>query len=93
MIYVERKDTLYKIVTKIHSKHNNCGKKIMIGKYYNLKLYSNREDAKRIGLAPLNYLDMQCFRYDSTTVICIEPKKGIYDLFYTKSLTGICYAK
>jgi len=96
IIYAERQDTLYKIVVGKEDVANTKCRKIAVGKNYNLDLYSRRENAPEIGgvkLKPANYLDVQCYSYDEKTEICIEPKKGIYDLYYTKDLKGLCYIK
>jgi len=91
IIYAQKQDSLYKIV---------------VGKYYDLELKSRRENVPVINgvkLKPVNYLDVkspaydkegvECYSYDEKTEICIEPKKGIYDLYYTDDLKGLCYLK
>jgi hypothetical protein len=96
IIYVERQDSLYKIVTGREKSNKEDCQKIVIGKYYNLSLYSRRENAPVINgvkLKPANQLDVECYEYDDKTQICIEPRKGIYDLYYTKDLRGLCYLK
>ena len=106
IIYAERNDTVYKVVSKYDdSVLKNC-KKVIEGKSYNLKLESKRDNVPVIGgvkLKPLNYLDvkshaydkdgMECYRYDEETEICTEPKSGIYDLFYATNIKGLCYVK
>lgn len=95
IIYAEKQDTLYKVVAKKEIVSDEC-KKIAVGKYYDLDLKSRRENAPEINgvkLKPMNYLDIECFSYDEETEICIEPKKGIYDLYYTDDLKGLCYLK
>src|SRR6218665_62905 len=95
IIYAEKQDSLYKIVTGREKGNENC-QKIVVGKYYNLELYSRRENAAVINgikLKPVNQLDIECFEYDDKTQICIEPKNGIYDLYYTRDLKGLCYLK
>lgn len=95
IIYAEKQDTLYKVVVKKEIVSGEC-KKIAVGKYYDLELKSRRENAPEINgvkLQPMNYLDVECFSYDEETEICIEPKKRIYDLYYTNDLKGLCYLK
>jgi hypothetical protein len=96
IIYAEKQDKQYKIVV---GKDNEGGEKcqeIKVGKSYKLDLISRRDNAPEIGgvkLQPANHLDVQCFSYDEKTEVCIEPKKGIYDLYYTKDLKGLCYVR
>ncbi|MDA3614207.1 hypothetical protein [Polluticaenibacter yanchengensis] len=104
LIYAERNDSLYKIVSKDQGKENaNCNE-IMIGKFYNIVLKSRKDNVPEINgikLKPVNYIDarspaydkdgIECYLYDDKTEICIEPEKGIYDLYYTDDLKGICY--
>jgi hypothetical protein len=94
IIYATKADSLYKVVVGQDSKVNKECQKIVVGKYYNLQLYSRRENAPEINgvkLQPINYADIECYRYDEETEICIEPKKGIYDLHYASNLKGLCY--
>lgn len=94
IIYAKRKDTLYKIISKAGSSDTNCKNIIAVGKWYDFVLKSNKQNAPVVGgvkLAPVSYTG--CYQFDSETTICLEPKKGIYDLFYTDDLKGICYLK
>lgn len=94
VIYAERKDTLYKIVTKVEADTNKNCKKIVVGKWYDLLLISHKSTAPIINgvkLDPVGYTG--CYQFDSETTICLEPKRGVYDLFYTNDLKGICYLK
>jgi len=96
IIYAQKQDSLYKIVVGKESIPSADCKKIVVGKYYDLELKSRRENAPEINgvkLQPMNYLDVECYSYDEKTEICIEPKKGIYDLHYTDDLKGLCYLK
>lgn len=106
IIYAQKKDSLYKIVVgKEDLLRGECNK-IVVGKFYDLELKSRRENVPVINgvrLKPVNYLDVkspaydkegiECYSYDEKTEICIEPKKGIYDLYYTDDLKGLCYLK
>ncbi len=94
IIYAEKKDTLYKIVVGKEEKANKNCDRIIVGSYYDLKLQSRSENVPEIGgvkLKPINNLDVQCYAYDIETEICIEPEKGILELYYTKDLNGLCY--
>lgn len=105
VIYAEKQDSLYKIVTGKEKGDNDC-QKIAVGKYYDLELKSRRENIPVIGgikLKPVNYLDVksssydkegvECYSYDKKTEICTEPQKGIYDVYYTEDLKGLCFLK
>jgi len=94
IIYAERKDTLYKIVSYADNGINENCKKIVVGRRYDFDLKSKKENAPMIGdvkLDPVGYTG--CYQFDDKTTICLEPKRGIYDLFYTNNLKGICYLK
>ena len=106
IIYAEKQDSLYKIIVGKSDVINDDCKKIAVGKYYDLELKSRRENVPVINgvkLKSVNYLDVkspaydkegiECYSYDEKTEICIEPKKGIYDLYYTDDLKGLCYLK
>lgn len=93
-IYAEKEGVVFKIVVKKGGGNNIDCNKIKVGNYYILSLHARSENAPEIGgvkLVPMNRLDMQCYQYDSDTKICIEPKKGIFDLYYTNDLNGLCY--
>lgn len=104
IIYAQKQDSLYKIVVeKKNVKSKNC-EKITVGQYYDFELLSRRENIPVIGgikLRPANYLDVEssayvkegieCYLYDNKTEICTEPKKRIYDIYYTSDLNGLCY--
>ena len=102
IIYAQKQDSLYKIVTA-KNVNNNC-EKIVIGRYYELELKSRRKNIPVINgvvLKPTNYLEVkssaydkngiECYFYDDKTEICTNPEKGIHDLFYTDDIKGLCY--
>lgn len=95
IIYAERRDTIYKIVSKVdNSMNENCKSIIVVGKRYDLELKSNKQNAPTLNgikLDPVGYTG--CYQFDAETTICLEPKRGIYDLFHTDDLKGICYLK
>lgn len=106
IIYAERKDTLFKIVSYAESKVDENCKKIVVGGKYDFELKSKKENVPVINgirLKPMNHLDVEskvfekdgveCYVFDKKTTICLDPKRGIYDLFYTNDLKGICYLK
>lgn len=97
IIYATKNDSSYKIVVKKEDKPSlECKRVILIGEYYDLTLHSKRNEAPVINgvkLAPVNYLDIHCYTYDERTNICIDPEKGIYDLYHTANIKGMCYIK
>ena len=94
-IYATKNDSSYKIVVKKGNHQNlECKRVITVGQSYNLILHSRKNEAPEINgvkIKPVNSPDVQCYTYDETTNICIEPKKGIYDLYHTPGIKGLCY--
>lgn len=89
-IYATKGDSVYKIVVKKNGQNLACKRAITIGQSYNLVLNS-RKKALPVEFRPANYLDVQCYTYDDSTSICIDIKKGIYDLYVTSNFKGLCY--
>ena len=85
---------MFKIVSYAENNiYQNC-RKIVVGGKYDFELKSKKENAPIIGgvkLDPVGYTG--CYVFDKETTICLEPKRGIYDLFFTNDLKGICYLK
>lgn len=96
-IYATRNDSSYKIVVKRENGEDlACKRRIMVGQSYNLVLHSRKNEVPEINgakIKPVNSLDVQCYTYDESTNICIEPKKGIYDLYHTPNIKGLCYVE
>lgn len=95
IIYAEKKDSVYKIVVKKEKYPSlKCKRGIVVGESYRLELHSRKNEVPVINgvkISPVNYLDIQCYTYEENTVICIDPKKGIYDLYHTPNIKGLCY--
>lgn len=90
IIYAERKDTLYKIISKIDDTVSGDYEKLRTGFSYNFDIHSQKDTSPIIGgvkLAPVGYTG--CYQFDSETNICLEPDKGIYDLYFASNLKGI----
>ena len=86
IIKVERNDSLFKIVSaKDCMLGNNQGNQIRINKLYKLNLKPRNERNDNIFL--VNYLDVQCYGYEDTT-ICYE-EDCIPELYYAKNLKGL----
>lgn len=96
-IYAAKNDSSFKIIVKKQDHQNlQCKRMIRVGQLYNLVLHSRKNEVPEINgvkIKPVNSLDIQCYTYDEATSICIEPKKGIYDLFHTPDIKGLCYLK
>jgi hypothetical protein len=93
-IYATRGDSVYKIVAKKDPQNLGCKRTITIGQSYNLVLHSRKNETPEINgvkVKPVNSLDVQCYTYDENTNICIEQKKGIFDLYHTPNIKGLCY--
>jgi hypothetical protein len=90
VIYAVRQENKYKIITH---KINTCNnKKILVGKRYNLILHSIHENAPTIAGLKLVSQNVHCFNFGNDTIdtyICIEPEKGIYDLYGCENLNGL----
>lgn len=94
IIYAEKQDSVFKIISGREIGLNYECEKIKVGKFYAFELKSRRNNVPEISgvkLSPVNYLDIECYSYDKDTEICIEPKKGIYDLYHTNNLKGLCF--
>jgi hypothetical protein len=93
-IYATKNDSSYKIVVKKENQNLGCKRVITVGQSCNLVLHSRKNEVLAINgvkIKPVNSLDVQCYTYDETTNICIEPKKGIFDLYHTPNIKGLCY--
>lgn len=96
LFYASRQDSLFKIVIEKGDGAKKCKQKVKVGGVYNLLLESilNKPliiDGKKIVV--MNPMDVSCRSFDEQTYICIDPKKGIYDLYYTKNIVDRCYVK
>jgi hypothetical protein len=83
-----------KVVSKVEENLDDSCKEIVIGNSYYFDLKSNKQNAptiKNVKLDPSGYTG--CYQFDSETSICLEPDKGIFDLFFTENLKGVCYLK
>jgi hypothetical protein len=92
LVFARRDDSLFEIVSK---KENSLDcKKIRVGQQYTLALNSLWNEDRWVGninVKPSLTPHVTCLRFDDSTSICIDREHGIYDLFLTPSLTGLCY--
>ncbi len=94
IIYLERDSIMFKVVNKI-VEGTDCSE-IEVGEFYDLVLKSRSETAPEIDgikLRPINKLDVECYSFDKETEICIEPERGINDIYITDDLIGLCLVK
>jgi hypothetical protein len=94
LIYAKRADSLFKIVSK-KELPANC-EEIKVGEEYDLDLHSLWNTDIWIGdvnVKPSLIPHVTCFGFDATTSICIDREHGIYDLFVTPDLKGLCVFK
>jgi hypothetical protein len=92
LIYAKRHDTIFKIVSK-KEYTINCNT-IRVNSKYNFDLHSIRENAPIISgikINPINHMDINCYQFDEETSICRE--KGIYDLYFSHNVKGLCIIK
>ncbi len=89
VIYATKGDSTYKIVSKIQQNQpKSC--RVRKGRYYAIELHWILEkESPKVS----NYADVACYNYDPRTTICIEPEKGIYKLYNTPDIKGLCYLK
>ena len=90
IIYAERNDSLFKIVSKKTKHKNQECTKLTVGHQYTLVLHSNIPEVDGVKLMPVNYLDVKTIFSLGQSVWSIEPKKGIFDTFHAENIQGLC---
>jgi hypothetical protein len=93
IIFANKHDSTFMIVSKRPETVNQNLGKIKIGEYYNLKLTSIIPVIHGVKLIPINYLDFSGINLDKKTVVNINPEKGIYDIYSADNLTGLFLLK
>ena len=93
IIYAERNDSLFKIVSKKTKHKNQECTKLTVGHQYTLVLHSNIPEVDGVKLMPINYLDVKTIFSPGQSVWSIEPKKGIFDTFHAENIEGRCLKK
>lgn len=93
-IYASRNDSLFKIVSKrtVGKGEYTCYDKIRRHKKYHLILESYTDNAPIINGVKVvipGYTGGFCL--DSCTTVMLEPRNGIWDLYYSPNLKGIYY--
>ena len=90
IIYLEKNDTLYKVISKKEEESSYCNK-IKVRKYYQFNLiviFPNKFiiDEKEYQ-TPYN---VECLYLDKFTTVCLERKISIYYLHMATNLHGLC---
>jgi hypothetical protein len=93
IVYANRHDSTYMIVSKRPEIANPKWEKIKVGNYYNLKLNSIIPVINGVKMLPMNYLDYSGISLDERTVVNINPEKGIYDIYSSTNLKGLFLMK
>jgi len=108
IIYAERKDTLYKITSRVNSeiKIDKNYKKIHVGKRYEFKLDSRRDNLPVFDGIRLQYVScirpkycaylingLECYSLPDDVDVCTDPARKIYDIYTTDDLNGRYYLK
>ena len=90
LIYAKSNDSIYKIVSEKNVLTNKCNK-LKLNREYKLSLISYKKSAFKINGMTTIPLNTTCFGMDENTFICLEIEKGIYDLYFTENLVGLCF--
>jgi len=90
IVYLKKDNKKYKVVSK-KEVIKECDF-IHVGSEYEFNLSSIRSEKYKFGNKTISSsLVVNCFYFDKQTKICIEESEGIYDLFWTNQLKGLCY--
>lgn len=89
IVYACRHDSVFMIVSKKTEIVNQNWAKIIIGKYYNLRLSSIIPVINGVKMFPVNYLDYAGISLDEQTFVNINPSKGIFDVYSAENLKGL----
>ena len=89
LVYANRHDSTFLIVSKKAEIVNPTGDKIVVGNYYNFKLSSIIPVINGVKMIPFNYLDFAGISLDEKTLVNINPDKGIFDIYSAENLKGL----
>ena len=92
LVYAKKNDSVYKILSK-KAGFVSCSQ-LQVNKDYQMNLFSIWNQDIWVGgvnVNPALNLNVTCLGLDDSTSVCIERDKGIYDLFSTNDLKGLCY--
>ena len=92
LIYFQKDDKKFKVVSK-KDNDDNCNK-IILNKKYSLSIASILEEKIVMNndtIVSGNNGLVNCFYFEGGTKICKEENNGIYDLFKSSNIKGLCY--
>jgi hypothetical protein len=93
VIYANKNDSIFKVITKKVSEQN-C-RRIKINGTYDFRLKSIFGDNNlKLGdgvLHPKSDLHVGCISFDSATMICYSEKGIVRDLFFDENMKGSCF--
>ena len=95
-IYLNKNDSVFKVVSKEHLDKNSLAgyNKIKKNGKYNLILQSYIDTSPIINgykIIPQGYTG--AYQLDSITNVSLEPQNNIYDIYYSPDLNGLYYLK
>lgn len=96
IIYAERDDKKYKIISKRVLDENCSGKEIEINYNYDFELTSilyNVDSVSNKRLNPVNIIDKYCITVDESTIVCTDRESGFFDLYKSNNLCGLIISK
>ena len=91
IIYTKLNDENYKLVSE--KKTSKCKKKVVVGKKYHLvteSIFSIKIKDKDTIRVINNNINIKCISLGDTE-ICKDYEMGIYDVFTSENLQGLCY--
>ena len=93
-IYLNKNDSVFKVVSKEHLDKNSLAGYYKIKKNgkYNLNLQSYIDTSPIINgyrIIPQGYTG--AYQLDSLTIVFLEPQNNIYDIYYSPDLNGLYY--
>lgn len=92
-IYAKGSDENFKIVSEKNNLY--CTNKVAVGKKYNFKtesiFISKIKDGDTFRQLT-NHINIKCITLNGS-IICKEYENGIYDVFRSENLQGLCYIK
>jgi len=90
IVYLIKDNIKYKVISK-KTEEKTCSTITQHEKYI-FNLSSVKFTPIKFGnFTIVESLTVDCFPFDEQTTICTEEKEGIYDLYLTNNLKGLCY--
>lgn len=91
LLYLRKKNKKFKVISS-KTTNKKC-RKTAIGDKIDVALESILDRKIKLGegtITSSNNALVNCFYFEGNTKICKEEEEGIYDLFVTKNLNGLC---